>query len=722
MKGKSVIYTELFLQDATRLMQPEQVLHFVNFKYSFRSANQTIPIEMGISTHLISDWKEIGSFHRLISVDTSKIPKDSKIEEHHGIQFDDPRLCTDHNQIVEDFNNYIVSFKAPIIFVVKRKETHNPNVECLMFLLSQSHVQLPEYYFIRENMLIAFIAKHFDITLPLGPYSFLMSISNKIGSVQRCDLHKEMEGKSCAIDVARVGALSFYIILAHMNVILTNKEGLPKIELRENQKIKTKNEQKEDLKKDEERVKKSKDEILKDREDRKRKKEEERKQKAKLEILQEKNEKIDKTEKNEKSVKVEIEKPEILKDSRVAEILAKVDLKKEVLHFFDFEFSDGETSVVPVELGISSYRITENKEINYFHCLLSPPSLCENMDRAVTCHGIDYTSLLLEKNYKKIIERFEEYFSQFHQDYIILVLKDETIGGDFVCFEKIFEWAGETMNANFVFLTHEMLLREIGMLEGWKSTVVKEYDTLMNEVYKQLHVVERCQYHKCVADKYHCGLEDARHTALTVLIALNDLNFPVTGKENLPHCIVHKREVKNLDNWRVLITTCASTGNRMIVEVGFTEFFFQPQGEMVTGNSLFYRFQQTERILKKKDEPSDIIEKFNAFISQSDNTMIVLTSLGMMKKLEFLKLRQFPVLEMSEFMQLFVSRISPFKKSHGLLSKAKKQVIKTLKVGKCALHPSGIEECPFTTNTIVGYTLNFLNASLLKEKEEVLEV
>ena len=36
---------------------------------------------------------------------------------------------------------------------------------------------------------------------------------------------------------------------------------------------------------------------------------------------------------------------------------------------------------------------------------------------------------------------------------------------------------------------------------------------VMNDVYKQLHVSEKCDYHKTLADRYHCGLEDARHTA-----------------------------------------------------------------------------------------------------------------------------------------------------------------------------------------------------------------
>ncbi|EDR24481.1 hypothetical protein EDI_103980 [Entamoeba dispar SAW760] len=698
-----------FIHDIQDIIKNDIPVHFVNFEYYARTMKITYPIELGICTYKMSEFKLLGEFHQLIYCDINEFVDKKKIKNHHGLDTTSSFLRNDYKNIVNELTKYLKSFNDKICCIVKRKETRNPSYECFVKLFQLANEQFKNFEFIKESEFLYLLCSFYNKSIE-SPYSLLMSVSTRIGSIEKCQIHKEIMSKGCALDSVKLSANSIFVIMKNMKIPFKEIDQLP-ILLFVN-----KNYEKEQFVSSPH-YSKSKEEIIKERAERKEQKK--LKQESKIikkeehyeqQFIKEKKDFIIKA--NEKQIENEENEFKQNKFKLIAlNLFKEINIFEFPIHFFDFEFSSSKTDgVIPLELGISTYYLNESKEINFYHTLIKPSHYNSSFERAVGVHGIDL-HMNYTQSYSEIINGLTNYLNSF-KGKKLLVLKDETIGGDVLCFNNLFGYIQQSIPNDYIFTTHHFLLEYIATMKGFDNNKAKEYGILMNDVYKQLKISNRCPYHQLLADRYHCGLQDARHTALATLLILRDIGYKIKNNDKLPFCVIHKNTDFSFNKNRFVFVDTSATDDRKIIELCLSSIKINNQNELIVDKQYFTHFNFSNKIQTKEEEPKEIINTLNSFLSQDPQTVIVPISFNSPKIIEFLSYRQFPLLAFTDFMSLFVKHFNPKKKSTGLLSKAKKQCSKYLHVLQCPSHPKELDNCCFVTSTNILFSLQYLTTHL----------
>ncbi len=198
-----------------------------------------------------------------------------------------------------------------------------------------------------------------------------------------------------------------------------------------------------------------------------------------------------------------------------------------VIHFYDFEFISGpRKAIYPIEIGISSYKLNENQEINSYHKLIFPGSNIRPIDiiMAKKIHGIEENDPRLEKDYELICEEILNYIKLFKTNSIhfFVCKNDSTSDRDKVCLREIFKKGKKKLPSNIKFQTHVEFFEYY--LDSKKFYEVKDDKNMFLEcIYRQLGSIndEKCFYHQERNKKFHCALKDSKNNAQMLLIEIN---------------------------------------------------------------------------------------------------------------------------------------------------------------------------------------------------------
>ncbi|EDR26965.1 hypothetical protein EDI_194840 [Entamoeba dispar SAW760] len=319
----------------------------------------------------------------------------------------------------------------------------------------------------------------------------------------------------------------------------------------------------------------------------------------------------------------------------------KVNLLKEltqtlengVFHFYDFEYAaQFSEKIFPIEIGISSYSLKENKEINSYHKLLYPGKFKNVFARTQMIHGIDARDPRLEQNYSLVCIELIKYIEQF-PGLAFFVSKEESLAGDKKCIDEIFLRGNVPIPKQIRFITH------IQLFDYWCSIqhieLHEKPSFILNHIFKQLECAERCEYHKKINQKYHCALSDARHTSLMELICMKSYGATIIGSETLPSV----RFVKS--TWtlktNILFVNATSYPDGSPLEIAFTMFdlsqlqiidqqvfylqpfndniYYSPSGEII--NDYFESHDLTN------DLCIDKMNEYINFITKNKDTIVV---------------------------------------------------------------------------------------------------
>ena len=380
-------------------------------------------------------------------------------------------------------------------------------------------------------------------------------------------------------------------------------------------------------------------------------------------------------------------------------------LKNGVFHFYDFEYAaQFKETIFPIEIGISTYNMKENKEISFYHRLLSPGKYKKVFDRATFIHGIDPQDERLEKNYTLIANELISYNNRFDGP-SFYVSKEEVLSGDKLCIEEIFKRGKVPIPKNIRFITHIQLFDEWCKMNNVKLTEKSSF--ILNHIFKQLECCERCDYHKTINEKYHCALSDARHTALMELICIKHFGGEVVNFETFPKTIFVKSDW-DLTNTVVLFTNCEFYSSGNISEISFSlvdlqtfethkqqTFYLLPFGHMYSQSisqvlELFHQNKWTNEI---------VIELMNEFIDslQSEKDIIVVCLKGKISKsLPTLHISQYLNVNIVDFKKQLLMKLS----QQYQMEKQKIQLFDSVmadinhdKNCVCKVHSSCVEDC-----------------------------
>ena len=194
------------------------------------------------------------------------------------------------------------------------------------------------------------------------------------------------------------------------------------------------------------------------------------------------------------------------------------------IHHYDFEFNSQERLFFPIELGISTYTMQSNREIDSFHILINSNPTTPFPQQALQTHGIPEEVVFSASNdYRFICNQILQYLDKFQDKPSVFVLKDEIVGGDKKCLDILFKNANMTNNLKYKkikHITHHTLLSEWMKMNHINVQYNKNF---INSLYKNTTKTneKKCDYHKTVELEYHCALEDSRNTAISIYYAMN---------------------------------------------------------------------------------------------------------------------------------------------------------------------------------------------------------
>ncbi|KAL7723011.1 Maelstrom domain-containing protein [Entamoeba marina] len=312
------------------------------------------------------------------------------------------------------------------------------------------------------------------------------------------------------------------------------------------------------------------------------------------------------------------------------DILATLDTIS--FHFYDFEYAgQNKTTIYPIEIGISTYKLHLNEELDNYHKLLYPGPFNPSFNHAKKIHGIDAKDSRLEKNYGLVAMELIEYCER-HGNLHVFVSKEQQLSGDKKCVEDIFKKATVAIPNSFRFITHIQLFDLIARKYNLKCSENPTF--FLNHIFKQLHCSKPCQYHSELDPKFHCALSDARNTALMMLIALKHFNIQINQSENLPETVFVK-STWELDT-TVLVTNASYyfTGEPSEVifsfinfgkdtQISFNEqkvFHFLPK-EMVVNDTFITRITEDFKMNNKTND--SVIDEMNSILDNFKSELVV---------------------------------------------------------------------------------------------------
>ena len=382
-------------------------------------------------------------------------------------------------------------------------------------------------------------------------------------------------------------------------------------------------------------------------------------------------------------------------------------IEEGVFHFYDFEYAAQFKDVIfPIEIGISTYNLKENKEISFYHKLLSPGKYKKQFDRTTFIHGINPQDPRLEANYTLIANELISYNNRF-PGLSYYVSKEETLSGDKECIIEIFKRGRIPVPNNIRFITHIELFQMWCQMNNVNLTEKSSF--ILNHIFKQLECAERCSYHKTIDDKYHCALSDARHTALMELICVNHFGGKVNDIETLPKTIFVKSDWE-LSNTVALFTNCEYHSRDDISELAFTlvdlqsfetlqqqTFYLLPTGSIYSQTisnimNLYHQNKWTNEM---------VINLMNSFIDslQSQKEIIVVCLKGKITKtIPSLHITRYLNVSIVEFKKHLLDKLS----QHHSIEKQKQKMFDTIladipivKENLCSIHAGTVDDCTF---------------------------
>ena len=112
------------------------------------------------------------------------------------------------------------------------------------------------------------------------------------------------------------------------------------------------------------------------------------------------------------------------------------------IHHYDFEFNTTKNGDFPIELGISTYKMDSNRELDSFHIMINSNPPRPFYKDCLWTHGItEQYVAVANKNYVDICNKIINYIQKFDTTKSIWVLKDEKVSGDKICLDFLFKKA-----------------------------------------------------------------------------------------------------------------------------------------------------------------------------------------------------------------------------------------------------------------------------------------